>query len=193
MSSQSLWQYFQTIASWAQAFIDWLPDEFLHESSKRPYQLINEINVYLRSGRLSQKEYDTVTLKTEQLIEEVEKLEIAYEGRNGVNHADEFSDAFKSTFDDVMTAPTYTEYRNSWMKWQTKGSLTASSWLHQAELPVLLASMIRGIYTLHIWLTSEALIVLIPIVLLLVGVWVVIHLLRTGRLLVTVMLGILAL
>lgn len=90
MSLQTLSEYFNTIVSGSQEFIDSLPDDFLHESSKHAYQLINEINVYLRSDTLSKKEYDLITKKTEQLIEEVEKLEIAYETRNSGTDTQEF-------------------------------------------------------------------------------------------------------
>jgi hypothetical protein len=92
-----------------------LPDDFLHSSSKTAYQLMNEINVYLRSGALTKKEYATVTKKTEQLIEEVEKLEIAYEDWKVNNHTDEFSDAFKANFEGVMKKSTLQEKFDLWL------------------------------------------------------------------------------
>jgi hypothetical protein len=49
MSSQTLTDYFNAIISSSQQFINELPDEFLHDASKRSYQLISEIKVYLRS------------------------------------------------------------------------------------------------------------------------------------------------
>lgn len=151
----SLKQYFTTVVAASKDLIENFPDDFLHDSSKSAYQLINEIEVYLRSWQLTKKEYDTVTKKTEQLIEEVEKLEIAYENRSNWSDVEQFSEDFKLEFDSVLQEPTWYEKRKTYMSWQEKWTQKVSLFFAHVETPLLLAILIAGWLFWSIWLTQE--------------------------------------
>jgi hypothetical protein len=160
MSSKTLTEYFTTIISWSQQFINELPDEFLHDSSKRAYQLINEIQVYLRSWALTKKEYDAITRKTEQLIEEVEKLEIAYEERSSWTDTEEFGKAFKSEFDQVLEKPSLYEIRHTYMSWQEAWTKKVSSFFARVETPII-AWIIASSWVFWVsWITNESIFIL---------------------------------
>ena len=157
----SLKQYFTTVVTASKDLIENFPDEFLHDSSKRAYQLINEIEVYLRSWELTKKEYDTITKKTEQLIEEVEKLEIAYEKRNNWSDVEQFSEDFKSEFNDVLTRPTRYESRRTYMYWQEIWTKKVSLFLTHIETPLLLWMILSSWLFRFLWINSNYILVLI--------------------------------
>lgn len=187
MSTQSLGQYFRWIVQWSQGFIDSLPNDFLHSSSKTAYQLMNEIDVYLRSGALTKKEYTTVTKKTEQLIEEVEKLEIAYEEWKWINHTDEFSDAFKSNFDGVMQHSTLKEKLKTWLWRQYVWTYKVSLFFKRFEVPLLLASIARWMICLSLWVDTMSLFLLLVLVALCLLIWLLHKIIQWWRILVGVM------
>lgn len=163
MSSQTLTDYFNTIISGAQQFIDQLPDEFLHNANKNAFQLISEIRVYLRSWQLTKKEYGMITHKTEQLIEEVEKLEIAYESWSSDSDVSQFGEDFKSEFDQVLEKSSTHELWNTYMSWQEIWTKKISLVFSRIEVPLLLWIIVSSILFFNAWATSLSMFVVLLI------------------------------
>jgi beta-lactamase class D len=79
-----------------------------------------------------------ITNKTEQLIEEVEKLEIAFESWSSDGDISQFGEDFKSEFDQVLNKSSASEVRKTYMRRQEYGVEKVEVFFSRLEVPLLL-------------------------------------------------------